>query len=200
MSKQEFLSEISRRLNGLPQEEIEKSVAYFREMIDDRIEDGMSEEEAVSDIGDVDSAVTEILQNVPLTKVIKSSVKPQRKIRTWEIVFLILGSPIWIPLLLLAICLIFLFYILIWAVVIVFFVCNFAFFVSGMGAVAAGIISFAELGTGLPLLAISGGLFLIGASVLLFIPLLKLAKGTGKLGKKIVLWIKSWFIRRKKNA
>ena len=41
---------------------------------------------------------------------------------------------------------------------------------------------------------------LIGGSVMLFIPLMKLAKVTGKLAKKIVLWIKSWFVGRKKNA
>ena len=45
MNKQEFLTEIGRRLEGFPPEEIERSKAYFLEMIEDRMEDGMSEEE-----------------------------------------------------------------------------------------------------------------------------------------------------------
>ena len=47
MNKQEFLTEIGRRLEGFPPEEIERSKEYFLEMIEDRMEDGMSE-------GDID--------------------------------------------------------------------------------------------------------------------------------------------------
>ena len=57
MTKQEFIDEIKSRLNGLPEEEIQKSLDYYSEMIDDRIDDGMEEEEAVGEIGSVDDAV-----------------------------------------------------------------------------------------------------------------------------------------------
>ena len=49
MSKTEFLTELKKALEGLPEEDIEKSLEYYSEMIDDRIEDGLSEEEAVAE-------------------------------------------------------------------------------------------------------------------------------------------------------
>ncbi len=200
MNKQEFITEIGRRLEGFPPEEIERSKEYFLEMIEDRMEDGMSEEEAIADIGTVDEAVEDILKDIPLTKVIKATMKPEGKLRAWEIVCLILGSPIWVPLLITAIVLIFVWYIVIWVIVISFFVADIALFASGVATVIIGAASLVQLGPAAPILAIGMGLCLIGASVLLFIPLLKLAKVTGKLGKKTALWIKSWFVRRKKNA
>ena len=200
MNRQEFLAEISQRLEGLPAEEIERSNEYFLEMIEDRMEEGMSEEEAIADIGSVDDAVEDILKDIPLTKVIKAKMKPEGKLRAWEIICLILGSPIWVPLLLLAIILIFVWYIVIWVIVLVFFVIDIAVFLAGVATVVIGTASFVQLGPAAPILAIGIGFILIGSTVMLFIPLLKLAKVTGKLGKRIALWIKSWFVRRKKNA
>ncbi len=52
MNKEEFLNALRAGLAGLPQADIERSVQYYREMIDDRIEDGMREIDAVADIGD----------------------------------------------------------------------------------------------------------------------------------------------------
>ncbi len=51
MSKQEFLAQLKDGLSGLPQSDIEERVAFYEEMIDDRIEEGLSEEQAVSEIG-----------------------------------------------------------------------------------------------------------------------------------------------------
>ena len=85
MKKQEFIDEIRMRMEGLPEEEVSKSIDYYSEMIDDRIEDGMPEEEAVEAVGTVDDAVKEILDNIPLTKVIKAKTKPSRKLKVWEI-------------------------------------------------------------------------------------------------------------------
>ena len=47
MKKQEFIEEIKLRMEGLPEEEVNRSIDYYSEMIEDRIEDGMEEEEAV---------------------------------------------------------------------------------------------------------------------------------------------------------
>ena len=200
MNKQEFITEIGRRLEGFPPEEIERSKDYFLEMIEDRMEDGMSEEEAIADIGNVDDAVADILKDIPLTKVIKATMKPEGKLRGWQIACLILGSPIWVPLLLVAIILIFVWYIVIWVIVIAFFAIDLALFVAGIAMVIAGLASIAQMEPAIPVFTIGIGLILIGGSVLLFLPLLKLAKVTCKLGKKTALWIKSWFVRRKKNA
>ena len=51
MNKQEFLSGLRKGLCGLPQDDIEERLSFYGEMIDGRIEEGLSEEEAVSEIG-----------------------------------------------------------------------------------------------------------------------------------------------------
>lgn len=197
MNKQQFIDEIKLRVEGLPEEEVTKSIDYYSEMIDDRIEDGMTEEEAVEAVGTVDDAVKGILENIPLTKVIKAKTKPSRKLRAWEIVLLVIGSPIWFPLLVCAILLLVLFYCIIWICVIAFFAVDLAFIAGGLAAFIAGIIGLFHMGPTYPLLAIGAGLFLLGGGLMLLIPLIKLAKVTGKLAKVIVLWIKSWFVPKK---
>ena len=47
MNKTEFLDALRHALGKLPSYEVEQSIAFYAEMIDDRIEDGMSEQEAV---------------------------------------------------------------------------------------------------------------------------------------------------------
>ena len=45
MNKQEYLSAIRVRIPKMPTEDMERFIAYYSEMIDDRMEDGMTEEE-----------------------------------------------------------------------------------------------------------------------------------------------------------
>ena len=47
MKKQEFLDLLKNRLWALPERDIQQSLDYYKEMIDDRMEDGLSEEDAV---------------------------------------------------------------------------------------------------------------------------------------------------------
>ena len=44
MHKQEFLDGLRARLRGLPEADIAERLAFYSEMIDDRTEDGLSEE------------------------------------------------------------------------------------------------------------------------------------------------------------
>ena len=53
MNKTEFLDALRHALGKLPSYEVEQSIAFYAEMIDDRIEDGMSEQEAVAALGSV---------------------------------------------------------------------------------------------------------------------------------------------------
>ena len=41
MNKQEYLSAIRARIPKMPTEDMERFIAYYSEMIDDRMEDGM---------------------------------------------------------------------------------------------------------------------------------------------------------------
>ena len=52
MRKDEFLLTLQNALAGMPRADLERTVQYYREMIEDRVEEGMSEEAAVADVGD----------------------------------------------------------------------------------------------------------------------------------------------------
>lgn len=98
MSKQEFLERLRKGLSGLPQNDIEERLTFYSEMIEDRKEDGISEEEAVSAVGTVDEIVAQVVSEIPLVKIAKERIKPKRRLSVGEIVLLILGSPIWLSL------------------------------------------------------------------------------------------------------
>ena len=61
MNKYEFLGRLSERLSNLTAEDRKKATDFYAEMIDDRIEEGMSEEEAVQSIGDPEGDAREML-------------------------------------------------------------------------------------------------------------------------------------------
>ena len=71
MSKQEFLALLREGLSGLPREDAEERLAFYGEMIDDLMEDGMTEEDAVARIGPVDSVVS--LSSGEQAKVVKNN-------------------------------------------------------------------------------------------------------------------------------
>ena len=50
MTKKEFLARLRRGLAQLPPEEREERLAFYSEMIDDRMEEGLSEQEAVASL------------------------------------------------------------------------------------------------------------------------------------------------------
>ncbi len=61
MTKSEFLDELCRALRFCPSaEEVQRTVNFYAEAIDDRMEDGMSEEEAVAAMGSVEDIVREL--------------------------------------------------------------------------------------------------------------------------------------------
>lgn len=61
MTKSEFLAELRRRISSQSSDEVERTISYFSEIIDDRIEDGMDEREAVSSLESIDTIVREMV-------------------------------------------------------------------------------------------------------------------------------------------
>ena len=78
MNKQQFLDELRSKLVGLPDEEIENRISFYEEMINDRIDEGKSEEEAISEIGTVDEVVREIAKDTPLVSLVKHKMNRNR--------------------------------------------------------------------------------------------------------------------------
>ena len=61
MTKQLFLNELAAALHSLPREERYRTLGYYDELIDDRMEDGQSEEDAVASLGEPQQVAREIL-------------------------------------------------------------------------------------------------------------------------------------------
>lgn len=61
MTRKEFLTELDRRLSSLPRHEVDEHITYYAEMLADRMEEGMSEQEAVSSMESVDTIAARIL-------------------------------------------------------------------------------------------------------------------------------------------
>ena len=97
MNKSEFLGTLRKGLHGLPQNDIEERLAFYGEMIDDRIEEGLSEDEAVSAVGDVNEIAAQTVAETPFAKIAKERIRPKRRLKAWEIVLIALGSPIFLP-------------------------------------------------------------------------------------------------------
>lgn len=194
MNKQEFLTKLRKGLSGLPQGDIEERLAFYSEMIDDRMEDGLSEEDAVTEIGNVDEIISQIITDIPLSKLVKEKIKPKRTLSAWEIVLLTLGCPIWLSVLIVAIALIFSVYIMMWSAVVFLWSMEASLIaVSLEGIVSAAVFVFKGNGlTGLAMLGV--GIICAGLSVFLFFGCKAVTKGILLLTKKIALGIKSLFV------
>ena len=71
MTKLEFLESLEKGLSGLPKNDIDERIAFYSEIIDDRIEEGLSEEDAVSKIGKIDEVISQIIADTPINKLVK---------------------------------------------------------------------------------------------------------------------------------
>ena len=197
MNKSEFLSGLRERLAGLPEEDIQQSLDYYGEMIDDRVEEGLSEEEAVEAMGSVEEVAAQILAETSLPKLVRARVRRGRPLlRAWEIVLLILGSPVWLPLVIAALVIFLAIYLVIWSVILTLYAVDFSVAVSGIAGFAGAIVlAFGgRLAQGAFLLG--SGLSCAGLAVLMFFGFNIITKGVLFLSKKMLLGIKSCFIRK----
>ena len=97
MTKKEFLRRLKRGLSPLDRYERQRISDYYAEMIDDRIECGKTEEEAVEEIGSPETIARNTLSEAGIEAIEGESWlrKSDGKIKTVWIVLLIVGSPLW---------------------------------------------------------------------------------------------------------
>ena len=190
MNKTQFLLELDKMLSQLSETEKVDWLRFYSEMIEDRMEEGLSEEEAVAAIGTVRDIAAQITADQP--------AGTAKKRNPWMVLLLILGSPIWIAILASLFAVVLTLYISLWAIVISLWAVFASLAACGLAGVAGG-IGFACGGHVLPGIALSGaGLVCAGLAILLFFGCRAATKGTAILGKKIFILIKKCF--RKKEG
>ena len=168
MTRYEFLEKLQKKLCDLPEREVNERIYFYDEMINDRMEEGLSEEEAVLAVGTVDEIAYQISQEIYLANPPKVK-PPKRKLRVWEIVLLILGSPIWLPLLIVVFAVALTLYVVLWAVNLCLWAVELPFLICSW---------------------ISQGLFLGSKHV---------SKWSWFLTKKGCLWTKKLFVGKERN-
>lgn len=194
MNKIEFLTVLRERLQGLPEEDINKSIDFYCEMIDDRVEDGMSETEAVKALGNIEEIISQILSEVSLPKLVKEKVKPKRALKAWEIVLLVLGAPLWIPLLAAVILTVLAIYLSVWSVIISLYAVDLSIAVSGLACIGVAVALLFD-GQFVPAGVVFGaGLVCMGLAILLLFAFNLVTKGILWVSKKALLGIKGLFI------
>ena len=201
MSKQEFLAQLRKGLSGLPKDDIDGRLMFYEEMIDDRIEEGLSEEEAVSAIGPADKIIEQTVKEIPLAKIAKERIKPKRRLKAWEIVLLAVGSPIWFSLGIAAAIVILSLYVSLWAVIISLWAVFVSFFACFIGGITAGTIyAFCGKIPPISIALIACGIVFAGLSIFAFFGCKAATKGILILTKKIAVWIKNCFIKKEVEA
>ncbi len=129
MRKREFLWLLNRRLSGLPKQEIEERLNFYSEMIDDRKEEGLTEEDAVSAVGSVDDIVAQIKGEEHQKDATDNIVSHRKRLTSWDIVLLIVGSPVWFPLLVAALAVIVAGYAVIWSLILILWAIEAPFYI-----------------------------------------------------------------------
>ena len=199
MRKPDFLAALSDALQGLPQSDIDKSIEYYNEIIEDQMEDGTGEEEAVATLGRPEEIAKQILMDTALPKLMRAKVKPTHTLRGWEIVLLILGSPIWFSLLIAAASILFSLYITIWAAIVCLYACNLTFAIGSVFFPIQGCVFVFTGHYAAAAFYFGATLVCLGITVLLFFGFNNITDKLIALSKKLVLWIKSLFLKRSRT-
>ncbi|MBR5519668.1 MAG: DUF1700 domain-containing protein [Clostridia bacterium] len=216
MRKDEFLAVLRKSLAALPAADLDERLDFYREVIEDSMDEGLSEEEAVAQIGSPEQVVmqilteyAEILVEDPVADVprVTQPQSAKRRLRTWEIVLLVVGAPIWISLAAAAFAVVVSLAAAAVAVVVSLAAAAVAVFVSvwaGLIGIAAGAVG----GIGMAVIAAvkvqgAAGLALLGMALfcggLFFLALPACTALTAALGrwlKHLFVWIKAKLTRK----
>ena len=195
MNKQEYLEMLRRALAQMPQEELEKQIAYYDELISDMCEDGMTEAEATAHLGDPGKVAEELLASLPLGTLVKTRIKSESKSSALIIVLLVLGFPVWFPLLISAGAVVLSLLITLWALAISFGAVVLSLGVSAVATPVALVTGFLD---GSPLMLIGCAVAAAGFCVLGALALPGVFRGVIRVCRAVGRGVKSIFIIKEK--
>ena len=197
MDKLDFLLALDKRLDVLSETDRRASLDYYSEILDDLVEGGMTETDAVASLGSVDAIAEEILMDIPLPKLVKAKMKGKKPLSGLEITLLIVGFPIWLPILISVFAVIFAVYISLWAVVISLYAVDVSLAACAPASLLCAVLLFIAGQPSAALLFLGAALVLAGLAILLLFGCNATAKGMWKLCRLTLRGIKACFIRKK---
>ena len=199
MTKADFLRLLERALSQLSEEERQKNLEYYSELLDDMMEEGMTEAEATAKLGSPNQIAQSILQEMPLGKLVSTRMKPRSGWTPLAIVLAVVGSPVWVPLLLAGVAVVLVLFVSIWALG---FAAVAVVIALAVAVVAAPIIAIrvAVLTLPLGLMLLGAGLVLLGLCVLGGLMAVELCRLLWQLTVWLAHKIKGLFIRKEENV
>ena len=195
MTKAEFLYQLGENLSSLPEADKDERKVFFGELIDDKIEEGMTEEDAVAEIGDPERIAEQIISefNTPLPEQAKEETKKRRKLKAWEIVLICVGSPVWASLTISAVAVIVSLYASLWSVIVSFWAADLCFAVCAPAGLIAFFILLFQGNPATAFLMLGSGLILGGLAIFTFFGCKWLTVSTVKWTKSFFGWLKRLF-------
>lgn len=195
MNKEKFLDTLYHLLKSIPNAERQQHIDYYEEMIHDRMEDGVSEEDAVAALGSPADIAAQILGDVP--------PKPARRFPVWAMILIVLGSPLWLSLLLAAAAVglaivfsIVAVYIALWSILAALYAADLALLLGFIAGITGAVFYLVQSIPVPAIVFLGGGLTCAGCTVLLFFLCNYLATLLWRLGKWTVLKTARVFCRK----
>jgi uncharacterized membrane protein len=193
MDKNEFLMRLRAALSRLPAYEIDQLLTFYAEMIDDRVEDGMTEAQATESLGNVEQIAEQLIAQTPVVP--KAIARVKTRNRALNIVLLIVGAPIWLPLAFAFAITALSIWLVIWVLLVSLWTVIVALLLSGIAGIAAGVYFLATLHPLTALLVVGIGLSCIGIGLFSYFGVLAASKGLYQLTILFASKVRSLFIR-----
>ena len=196
MTKTEFISLLRQKLSELPKRELEEQISFYSEMIDDRIEDGKSEAEAVAELGTADEIAALIISEVPLLSIAKEKIRKKGRPTPIVIALLALGSPIWLSLTASLFAVLLSTYAVLWSVIIVLWSVFASLVAVAPACILLSVIALIGKNGILGIACIGISLLSAGLAVFVFFGCKAATVDMARLSKAIVLKIKTALVRK----
>jgi len=193
MNRNDFISELKKRLRKLPYDEIKEAVDYYEAYFEDAGEE--NEQAVLAELGTPSAVASQIIASFAVKEADTKELGKKDWRTTWLVILALFASPIALPLVLsvgvVALSLVIVFF----AVILSLFATGVAIFISGIASVVAGLLVMIQ-SFPTTLFYSGAGLVLMGIGASLFI-------ATVALSKKCFNWLTKkvgGFILRRKAA
>lgn len=204
MTKAEFTQEILRRTGHLSRAEVDKWISFYSECVDDRMEEGMDEAEAVARLGNMEDILKSMEQETPgaaLPSVYTASPdtypapsdaytespRPKKEHRTLWKVLAICGSPLWLPVAAgLAVAVLAL-YLSLWAVLLALYIVVASFGFAALVGLGNAVWAFDRAAVPTGLLLLGAAFVCLGLCLLLIPAAVACTRG--------LVWLALWLVR-----
>ncbi|MEG2814496.1 MAG: DUF1700 domain-containing protein [Oscillospiraceae bacterium] len=165
MTRVDFLNKLSAAISDLPESERNKAIAYYSEIIADKVENGEDEENVINQFGDVRHLANEIREDAyPNNNNVQEEKKP---LSPWLVILLIFCSPIIFGLAMAAFGVLIAIFASVFSIIFAFFVSSVAIGLAGVALfLTAFVVIFVNPLFGL--MQLGSGLFCVGISIFMF--------------------------------